>query len=61
MNNDPCPPPTQFVKLLKSITEKKQLNENYVEYYFSMGIVLVNFKYRRAQEAGKGRAEGIIL
>ena len=35
----PCPP--QCVELLISIVEKKDLNENYVEFYFSMGIVLV--------------------
>ena len=39
----PCPP--QFVKLLISIVEKKDLNENYIEFYFSMGIVLVIFSF----------------
>ena len=41
-----CPPGSpQFVKLLISIVEKKDLNENYVEFYFSVGIVLVIFSF----------------
>ena len=39
------PGPPQFVKLLISIVEKKDLNENYVEFNFSMGIVLVIFSF----------------
>ena len=39
----PCLP-LQFVKFLISIVEKK-LNENYVEFYFSMGTVLVIFSF----------------
>ena len=39
----PCHP--QFVKLLISIVEKKDLSKNYVEFYFSMGIVHVIFSF----------------
>ena len=41
---DPWPPPPPFVKILISIIEKK-INENYVEFYFSMGTVLVIFSF----------------
>ena len=43
----PAPlPSTQFVKLLISIIEKK-LDENYVEFYFSISTVLVIFSFFR--------------
>ena len=38
----PCPPP--FVKILISIIEKK-VNENFVEFGFRMGTVLVIFSF----------------
>ena len=37
----PAPPP--FVKILISIVEKTNLNENYVEFYFRIGTVHVIF------------------
>ena len=39
------PGPPQFVKFLIPIVEKKDLNENYEEFYFSMGDFLVIFLF----------------
>ena len=39
-----CPPPLPFVKILISI-KKKKMNENYVEFDFRMGTVLVIFSF----------------